>query len=76
MKVSQVYKKKRSLSFEIFPPKKDAELDNIDETLEVLAELKPDFISVTFGAGGSSKDTVRTSALFKINSLDNLTTVR
>ena len=54
MKVSQVCKNKRSLSFEIFPPKKDAELENIDETLEVLAELKPDFISVTFGAGGSS----------------------
>lgn len=45
---------KRSLSFEIFPPKKDTELQNIDETLEVLAELEPDFISVTFGAGGSS----------------------
>ena len=54
MKVSQVYKKKRSLSFEIFPPKKDTELSNIDATLEVLSELKPDFISVTFGAGGSS----------------------
>ena len=54
MKVSQVYNEKRSLSFEIFPPKKDTELSNIDETLEVLAELKPDFISVTFGAGGSS----------------------
>ena len=54
MKVSQVYKKKRSLSFEIFPPKKDAELSNIDATLEVLSELQPDFISVTFGAGGSS----------------------
>ena len=54
MKVSQVYNKKRSLSFEIFPPKKDTELDNIDETLEVLCELELDFISVTFGAGGSS----------------------
>lgn len=54
MKVSQVYNTKRSLSFEIFPPKKDTELNNIDETLEVLAELRPDFISVTFGAGGSS----------------------
>ena len=54
MKVSEVYNTKRSLSFEIFPPKKDTELNNIDETLEVLAELKPDFISVTFGAGGSS----------------------
>ena len=54
MKVSQVYEKKRSLSFEIFPPKKDTELSNIDATLEVLSELEPDFISVTFGAGGSS----------------------
>ena len=55
MKISEIHKnKKRSLSFEIFPPKKDDELRNIDDTLEVLCELKPDFISVTFGAGGSS----------------------
>ena len=55
MMISDIYKnKKRSLSFEIFPPKKDAELKNIDETLSILCELKPDFISVTFGAGGSS----------------------
>ncbi|MCM1161360.1 MAG: methylenetetrahydrofolate reductase [NAD(P)H] [Roseburia sp.] len=55
MKISEIYSKhKRSLSFEIFPPKKDSELKNIDATLEVLCQLKPDFISVTFGAGGSS----------------------
>lgn len=55
MKISQIYEtNKRSLSFEIFPPKKDSELKNIDETLAVLCELKPDFISVTFGAGGSA----------------------
>ena len=55
MMISDIYKnKKRSLYFEIFPPKKDAELKNIDETLSILCELKPDFISVTFGAGGSS----------------------
>ena len=54
MKVSELYNKGgRTLSFEIFPPKKDEELKNIDDTLEVLCELKPDFISVTFGAGGS-----------------------
>ena len=54
MKVSDIYRKgERSLSFEIFPPKKDDELRNIDDTLDVLCELKPDFISVTFGAGGS-----------------------
>lgn len=56
MKISEIYKKKKSLSFEIFPPKKDDELKNIDETLSVLCELKPDFISVTFGAGGSSNN--------------------
>jgi methylenetetrahydrofolate reductase (NADPH) len=55
MKISELHKKnKRSLSFEIFPPKKDSELQNIDETLSILCELKPDFISVTFGAGGGS----------------------
>ncbi len=55
MKISEIHKEKgKSLSFEIFPPKKDSELNNIDETLAVLCELEPDFISVTFGAGGSS----------------------
>lgn len=61
MKVSDIYKSKslqsqnkKSLSFEIYPPKKDSSLKNIDETLAVLCELKPDYISVTFGAGGSA----------------------
>ncbi|MCR4989769.1 MAG: methylenetetrahydrofolate reductase [NAD(P)H] [Lachnospiraceae bacterium] len=54
MKISEIYnKKKRTLSFEIFPPKKESDLHNIDETLSVLCKLEPDFISVTFGAGGS-----------------------
>lgn len=57
MKISEIHKKKKSvLSFEIFPPKKDEELKNIDSTLEILCELKPDFISITFGAGGSSNN--------------------
>lgn len=55
MKISEIHKQKKNvLSFEIFPPKKDEELKNIDKTLEILCELQPDFISVTFGAGGSS----------------------
>lgn len=55
MKISDIYNKSRkSLSFEIFPPKKDSELKNIDETLDILCELNPDYISVTFGAGGSA----------------------
>lgn len=55
MKLNQIHNQQKNiLSFEIFPPKKDSELKNIDATLEILCELKPDFISVTFGAGGSS----------------------
>ena len=57
MKISEIHKQKRNvLSFEIFPPKREEELDNIDETLAILCELKPDFISVTFGAGGSANN--------------------
>ena len=58
MKLTEIYAKKgrKVVSFEIFPPKKDEELLRIDDTLEILAECKPDFISVTFGAGGSSNN--------------------
>lgn len=54
MKISELSRERKSLSFEIFPPKKDSDLRNIDATLEVLSGLKPDYISVTFGAGGSA----------------------
>ncbi len=54
MHVSELFKKdKQVISFEIFPPKRDLALKNIDETLSILSDLNPDFISVTFGAGGS-----------------------
>lgn len=57
MIISKLFEQKKPvISFEIFPPKKEAELQNIDETLKTLATLHPDFISVTFGAGGSSAD--------------------
>ncbi|MBQ9928629.1 MAG: methylenetetrahydrofolate reductase [Lachnospiraceae bacterium] len=61
MKIPAIFKAKKMenkpvLSFEIFPPKKEAALQNIDETLSMLCDLKPDFISVTFGAGGSTVD--------------------
>ncbi|MGN1147626.1 MAG: methylenetetrahydrofolate reductase, partial [Lachnospiraceae bacterium] len=44
---------KPTLSFEVFPPKKDADFDTAYDTLNALGALKPDFISVTYGAGGS-----------------------
>lgn len=57
MKIQTVFEKKKPvLSFEIFPPKKESALKNIDTTLELLCKLHPDFISITFGAGGSAAD--------------------
>lgn len=57
MKLNEIYESKsRVLSFEIFPPKHDDELKDIDATLDILCDLKPDYISVTFGAGGSSNN--------------------
>ena len=47
--------KKVSLSFEVFPPKKKEALESIKETALSLTKLNPDFISVTFGAGGTTK---------------------
>lgn len=44
---------KTSLSFEVFPPKKDEEFENIFPFLRETAKLHPDFISCTYGAGGS-----------------------
>ena len=44
---------KTIFSFEIFPPKKTMPIDTIFSTLDELKGLNPDFISVTFGAGGS-----------------------
>ena len=46
-------KSKITISFEVFPPKKEEDFQSVFATLDSLAELKPDFISCTYGAGGS-----------------------
>lgn len=57
MKITQIHTNKpQSLSFEIFPPKKEEDFKNIDEMLEILCDCHPEYISVTFGAGGSSNN--------------------
>lgn len=53
MKTAELFKKKTVLSFEVFPPKRTAPVDTIYNTLDKLKKLTPDFISVTYGAGGS-----------------------
>ena len=53
MKVRDIFKEKTVFSFEVFPPKKTSTVDVIYQTLDELSGMNPDFISVTFGAGGS-----------------------
>lgn len=47
---------KRTYSFEFFPPKTPEGMDKLRETRKQLARLDPKFFSVTFGAGGSTRD--------------------
>lgn len=55
MKLSTLWKEKTvTLSFEAFPPKKDSDFDSVRFAVEQIAELKPDFMSVTYGAGGGT----------------------
>ena len=57
MKLAELFKQGRPVfSFEVFPPKRDKPIDTIYSTLEALKDLKPDFISVTYGASGSLAD--------------------
>ena len=54
MKLCDLFGKGRTVfSCEVFPPKREAPVDSIYQTLDGLKDIRPDFISVTFGAGGS-----------------------
>ena len=43
-----------TLSFEVFPPKTDASYKSVEDAVEKIAELKPSYMSVTYGAGGGT----------------------
>lgn len=53
MKAKELFSKKTVYSFEVFPPKSTSSVDVIYNALNKLGDLHPDFISVTFSAGGS-----------------------
>jgi methylenetetrahydrofolate reductase (NADPH) len=57
MKIRDLLGKGRPLfSFEFFPPKTEAGAANLEHTFSELTDLAPDFVSVTYGAGGSTRD--------------------
>ncbi|MBQ8902780.1 MAG: methylenetetrahydrofolate reductase [Oscillospiraceae bacterium] len=54
MKIAEMFGKgKTILSFEVFPPKKTGSIETVYNTIEQLTDLKPAYISVTYGAGGN-----------------------
>ncbi|MGN0154317.1 MAG: methylenetetrahydrofolate reductase [NAD(P)H] [Lachnospiraceae bacterium] len=79
--INDIYKSEKTVfSFEVFPPKKNDEIYDIYRTLDTLKELQPDFISVTYGAGGSnSKKTASIAAyiqnICEIEAIAHLTAV-
>ena len=81
MKIKELFDSKKTvISLEIFPPKLTSPVETVFNTLDELKDINPDFISVTYGAGGKAKDrTVEIASKikndYKIESLAHLTCI-
>lgn len=82
MKISELFQTKNTIfSLEVFPPKKTSGIHTIYETLDQLADIPLDFISVTYGAGGvgTGSDTARIAAdlknVYHIEPMAHLTSI-
>src|SRR4051812_5242344 len=57
MRIDEILASKRpTFSVEFFPPKTDEAVEQLFATARTLRELEPDFVSVTYGAGGGTRD--------------------
>lgn len=55
MKITDIINSKKAvLSFEVFPPKTDDKFESVSRAVDEIADLVPDFMSVTYGAGGGT----------------------
>lgn len=80
MKISELFKEKeQTLSFEVFPPKSSESFDKISSAISEIAALKPDYMSVTYGAGGTNRGYAKQIAALisasNVTSLAHLTCV-
>lgn len=81
MNILDMYKSDKTLlSFEVFPPKKTSPIESVYGALEELCALKPAYISVTYGAGGTAVDNTCAIAAkikneYKIESIAHITCV-
>ena len=56
MKISEILKNREiTVSYEVFPPKTTANYQSVKSAAFEIASLKPDFMSVTYGAAGTTK---------------------
>ena len=80
MKISEILKNEDiTISMEVFPPKSNANYDDVGAAVKEIAKLKPSFISCTYGAGGGTSDnTVKISKTIKdlgVTSMAHLTCI-
>ena len=55
--ISELFEERRPLrSLEFFPPKDEAGVEALRQTAAALQVIRPDFVSVTYGAGGSTQE--------------------
>lgn len=67
MKIKEIFEQKSIVfSLEVFPPKKSSDISTIYNTLDQLADTNPDFISVTYGAGGTDAGKLTSVIVSKI----------
>ncbi|RCW58290.1 MULTISPECIES: methylenetetrahydrofolate reductase [NAD(P)H] [Halanaerobium] len=82
MKIKSIFDEKEVVfSLEVFPPRADVPIENIYQTLEELKDIDPDYISVTYGAGGGvhKNRTCELSSIikekYKVEALAHLTCI-
>lgn len=57
MRITRLYESKKPvISMEFFPPRNEKAAQTFSKAIDDLAKLKPDYMSITFGAGGSTRD--------------------
>ncbi len=71
MRFSELYKQKKwTLSFEFFPPRSEETLQDTFDLVSRLSKLQPDFMTVTYGAGGGTRSLTREITGYIANQLD------
>ncbi len=71
MKIKELLRKERTISFEFFPPKTDEGYKELFLHIKNLEKLSPSFVSITYGAGGSTREKTKALVL-KISKENNI----